>query len=162
MILWDITGSLIFALYRILSLLLLTAIPIILIGLIVIFFQLYDYIQSDECLVIYHQNKMRAFVAASDYSNYSYIRYLIVSNVYRERGLGSYLIHNVNQNLNYPIYLMSFPQSYLLDFYRNLGFVQIHRNQLPRRIRQYFNDSSQLIPMMLENNLEFSTTITSN
>ena len=111
-------------------------------------------IQSGKCLLIRHQNKIRAFIATSNINNYSYIGLLIVSHSYRRRGLGTYLINRAKQNLNYPIYLFCLPEPGLVEFYNSNGFIVIEENQLPRRISKSTGKQtmSPLIPMMLEEN----------
>jgi len=113
-------------------------------------------INSGECLAIYHQNQIRAVIAAFNFNSGSYIKYLIVSNAYRRRGLGSCLINRIRQNLNYPIYVLCFPEPRLVEFYSSNGFVAIEENQLPRRIIKSLGvqSISPLIPMILEENLE--------
>ena len=109
-------------------------------------------IESGECLLIIHQNNIRAVIATSNFNNYSYIRFLLVSHSYRRRGLGTYLINTVRQNLNYPIYLFCLPEPYLVEFYSSNGFFAIEKNQIPRKIRQDLKNTSEVIPMILEEN----------
>lgn len=113
-------------------------------------------INSGECFAIYHQNHIRAVIAGFNFDSGSYIKYLLVSNAYRRRGLGRCLINRIRQNLNYPIYVVCFPEPYLVEFYSNLGFVAIEENELPRRISKSLGMQtiSPLIPMVLEENLE--------
>ena len=112
-------------------------------------------INSGECFAIYHRNQIRAVIATLNFDSGSYIKYLLVSNAYRRRGLGSYLINRIKQNLNYPIYIVCCPESYLVEFYSSNGFVAIEENELPRRIikSKGVQSISPLIPMMLEENL---------
>lgn len=121
------------------------------------YFHWSDMIQSGKCLLMRHQNEIRAVIITSKFNNYSYIGLLIVSNSYRRRGLGTYLISRVKQNLNYPIYLFCLPEPGLVEFYNSNGFVAIEENQLPRRISKTIGKTtiSPLIPMILEENLEY-------
>lgn len=147
-----INGSFIITFFYILLaivIIFLIAFPIL---LIVPYFHWSHMIQSGGCLLIRHQNKMRAVIATSNFNNYSYIRFLLVSHSYRRRGLGTHLINRVRQNLNYPIYLFCSPEPDLVEFYSSNGFIAIQKNQLPRRIRQDIKNTSEMIPMMLEEN----------
>ncbi|MDY6900131.1 MAG: GNAT family N-acetyltransferase [Cyanobacteriota bacterium] len=153
---WSITGDLYFAFDTTLFLL----IFIILIVLGTIYYVWNKNVNSGKCLVIFHQNKICAVIAASSYNHYSYIDSLFISSLYRRRGLGTYLINRTKQNLDYPIYLLCFPEPYLVEFYSNLGFISIEDNELPRRIREYLDNFNQVksdeaapfIPMILEEN----------
>lgn len=155
---WSMTSDFYSAFYTTLSLL----IFIILIVLVAIYFEWNKNVNSGKCLVIFHQNKIRAVIAASNDNNYSYIESLLVSSPYRRRGLGTYLFYRISQSLDYPIYLLCLPEPYLVEFYSNLGFVAIEDNELPRKIREYLDNFNQvrsaeaapLIPMILEENLE--------
>ena len=154
---WIITGDFYFAFYSTVSLVIL----LILIVLGTIYYVWDKNINSGQCLVIFHQNKICAVIIASSYNNYSYIDSLFISDLYRRRGLGTYLINRIKQNLDYPIYLLCFPEPYLVEFYSNLGFLSIEDNELPRRIREYLDNFNQVksgeaaswIPMILQENL---------
>lgn len=113
-------------------------------------------VNSGKCFAIYHRNKIRTVIATFNFDSGSYIKYLLVSNTYRRRGLGRYLINRIKQNSNYPIYIICCPESYLFELCSSLGFVAIEENELPRRISKSFGMQtlSPLIPMMLEENLE--------
>ena len=65
------------------------------------------------------------------------------------------MINRIRQNLNYPIYVLCFPEPDLVEFYSSNGFVAIEENELPRRIikSKGVQSISPLIPMMLEENL---------
>lgn len=153
---WSITSDFYFALYTTVSIIII----VILVVLGTTYFVWKKNVNSGESLVIFHQQKICAVIAASNYNNYSYIDSLFVSSLYRRRGLGTYLFYRTSQNLNYPIYLLCLPEPYLVEFYSNLGFVAIEDNELPRKIREYLRDlnqvnpdvASQFIPMVLENN----------
>ncbi|BAY81735.1 hypothetical protein NIES267_12120 [Calothrix parasitica NIES-267] len=147
---WSITSDFYFAFYATLSLLIL----IILIVIGTIYYAWNKNINSGTCFIIFHQNKICGDIAASNYNNYSYIDSLFISNLYRRRGLGTYLINRIKQSLDYPIYLLCFPEPYLVEFYSNLGFISIEDNELPRRIREYLVGTHGFIPMVLEENLE--------
>ena len=152
-----ITGSF----FNALSYLIPCTIACIIITLIIIYFKCVNIINSGECFAVYNQNKICGIIAASNYDNYAYIEELIVSNLYRRRGLGTYLINRIKQNLDYPIYLLCFPEPYLVEFYSSNGFVAIEDNELPKRIREYLdnfnqvksNEAAPFIPMILEENL---------
>ncbi|BAY81734.1 GCN5-related N-acetyltransferase [Calothrix parasitica NIES-267] len=111
-------------------------------------------INSGECFAIYHHNQICAIIAAFSFDSGSYIKCLLVKNAYRRRGLGSCLINRIRQNLNYPIYVLCFPEPDLVEFYSSNGFVAIEENELPRRIikSKGVQSISPLIPMMLEEN----------
>ena len=116
-----IVGSFITALFY-------TVITIIVISLMmytVNYFYWINNINSGECLAIYHRNQIRAVIATFNFDGGSYIKYLLVSNAYRRRGLGSGLISRIKQNLSYPIYVVCCPESCLVEFYSSLGFVAI-------------------------------------
>lgn len=109
---------------------------------------------SGECFAIYHHNQIRAVIAAFNFDSGSYIKHLLVSNAYRRRGLDSCLINRIRQNLNYPIYVLCFPEPEFVEFYSSNGFVAIDENELPQRIikSKGLQSISPLIPMMLEDN----------
>lgn len=155
---WSITSDFYFALYTTVSIIII----VILVVLGTTYFVWKKNVNSGESLVIFHQQKICAVIAASNYNNYSYIDSLFVSSLYRRRGLGTYLINRIKPNLDYPIYLLCFAEPYLVEFYINLGFLSIEDNELPRRIREYLDNFNQVksdeaatfIPMVLEENLE--------
>ena len=132
----------------------LTMVVLILIIYALNYFDWANNINSGECFAIYHRNQIRAVIATLNFDSGSYIKYLLVSNAYRRRGLGSGLISRIKQNLSYPIYVVCCPESCLVEFYSSLGFVAIEENELPKRISKSFGvqSISPLIPMMLEDN----------
>ena len=113
-------------------------------------------INSGECFAIYHQNQIRVVISGFNFDSGSYIKYFVFNNAYRRIDLGTYLINIIRQNLNYPIYILCWPEPYLVEFYSNLGFVAIEEDELPRRISKSLGiqSISPIIPMMLEENLE--------
>lgn len=99
--------------------------------------------------VIDHQGSPIACAKLRQQPHYSVLYDVYVLSKWRQQGVGSFLVSQLGQQANKPLYLACMPP--LVQFYRRLGFAPVPPKTLPPLLSYDLGISSRLaiIPMKL-------------
>lgn len=98
--------------------------------------------------VIEFQDKVIACGQLRQFSGCQELGSLVVEKAWRDRGLGSYLVHHLVEDATAPVYVEC--MGWLVQFYEQLGFVKISWDELPKPLKIKFflgQLGSKLLPL---------------
>lgn len=91
-----------------------------------------------ECWIVECKGRLVAYAILSHSSKLTELRCLFVTPNYQKKGIGSYIVKNLIQKINKPIYLI--PALGKAGFYTRLGFVPV-KQLFPTIVRRNLKDS---------------------
>ncbi len=102
----------------------------------------------ENFFVIEFQDKIIACGQLRQFTGCQELGSLVVEKPWRDRGLGSSLVHHLVANSTAPVYVEC--MGWLVEFYEHLGFIKISWNNLPKPLKIKFllgQIGSKILPL---------------
>ncbi|WP_396588946.1 GNAT family N-acetyltransferase [Bermanella sp. R86510] len=96
---------------------------------------------NDIVYVAYNEDELVGAVRLVPYDNYYWLRGLYIASVLRNQGIGHTLMMHASEHTRWPIYC--FPYKHLINFYRQVDYVQLAPEQLPNALQQLYQRHQQ-------------------